>query len=59
MGSGLALGIGVGVASGQTIERKKLKALMAEGKITVTDAEGNAIEVDQLIALLSGRSKKV
>ena len=55
---GLAMGIGAGIANGRAAAHKKLKSLVADGKIRVTDSDGNSITSDEVIALLAAKSRK-
>lgn len=53
LGAGLAIGIGSGKQSGRTAVHKKIKGLIAEGKIRIIDINGNTITGEEFIALLS------
>lgn len=61
LGAGIAMGAGMGVAGGGTGVQKKLQKnlrnLVTDGRIRITDHRGNAITVDQLMTLLSAKSK--
>lgn len=47
MGSGIAVGIATGMASGRATAHNQLKTLVDDGKIKVTDAEGNQMDAAQ------------
>lgn len=53
MGSGIAVGMGAGQAS----VHKKLKELLADGSIAVTDRNGKSLSGEELLKLLSAKQK--
>lgn len=55
---GIVMGTGTGLTRGKAEVHKKLKTLLDEGKLKVTDADGNEISSDQLMAILSEKQKK-
>lgn len=65
LGSGMAIGLGAGLAIGIGISSmgrkggadKKLKELVKDGRIRITDHRGNPITVDQLMVLASGKAR--
>ncbi len=61
IGSGLACGIGcgmvIGLGSGKAAVYKKLKSLIRDGSLRVTDNLGNPLTEEALVSLLSSKKK--
>ncbi|MFO7907774.1 MAG: hypothetical protein R6U98_34330 [Pirellulaceae bacterium] len=56
--AGLVLGLGTGMGTGIAMVHKKLKRMLEEGGIRVTDQDGNAVSGDELVALVQSKSRK-